>query len=271
MQLQLFTLSLLTCLTSFASVEARSRPAWFKQYRNHVDNVERILSATPSLKSVASCTGVGLPPASAMPTASSTGTPLPPPSPGLSVYHVAIGRGVQNYTCTSPANASSTPTALGAVATLYNVSCQASVAPSSLSTLPNLVAMTPLDSMGETLFAANPNAQISGHHFFTNTTLPTFNLNVDGDDSLGIVFSKKNASVNAPSDAGYGVDGSKAVPWLYLKSTASPTGDDPDGNTGGVKEVFRVNTAGGAAPATCAGMLGQSWSQQYSAEYWFFA
>lgn len=95
MQPSAFLLSLLGCLISLVAVEARNTPHWFKEYRSHVDNVERILSATPSLKSVTRCTGVAQPPASALPTASSTGTPLPPPSDGLSVYHVAIGQGVQ--------------------------------------------------------------------------------------------------------------------------------------------------------------------------------
>ena len=131
--------------------------------------------------------------------------------------------------------------------------------------------MTPTDDLGDTLFAATPDAKMSGHHFFTDITTPTFNLNVDDEKSLGIVFSKKNGTVTAPSDAGLGLDGSKAVPWLYLKASASPDGDDPSGNSGGVKEIYRVNTAGGSAPLTCADHLGQSFSQQYSAEYWFFA
>ncbi|KAL6720401.1 hypothetical protein ACLMJK_002323 [Lecanora helva] len=229
------------------------------------------MSATPSLKSVSSCTGVGLPPASALPTASSTGVPLPPPSEGLSVYHVAIGRGIQNYTCPSTTNMTATPKALGAVATLYNVSCQAAISTSSLSTLPDLVAMTPKDQMGKTLFAATPDAQMSGHHYFTDNTTPTFNLNVDDEKSLGVIFSKKVSQVPAPSGSGQSIDGSKAVPWLYLKTSDSPAGDDPTGNFGGVKEVYRVNTAGGAAPPTCEGLMGQSFSKEYSAEYWFFA
>jgi len=130
--------------------------------------------------------------------------------------------------------------------------------------------MTPQDQMGKTLFAATPDAKTSGHHFFTDATTPTFNLNVGDKSPLGVIFSKKNASIAAPSDAGLSLDGSKAVPWLYLKASASPDGDDPSGNVGGVKVVYRVNTAGGAAPPTCADYMGQSFSKQYSAEYWFF-
>ncbi len=39
---------------------------------------------------------------------------------------------------------------------------------------------------------------------------------------------------------------------------------------GAVMEIYRVNTAGGAAPATCVGMEGKTVSYQYAAEYWFF-
>ncbi|KAF6238484.1 hypothetical protein HO173_003452 [Letharia columbiana] len=52
---------------------------------------------------------------------------LPPPSQGLTVYHVALGRGLQNYTCPLDAGSSDVPIALGAVANLYNTTCMASV------------------------------------------------------------------------------------------------------------------------------------------------
>jgi hypothetical protein len=42
-----------------------------------------------------------------------------------------------------------------------------------------------------------------------------------------------------------GPSGSAAVPWLKLLAK--------DGATGGIKEVYRVDTAGGSAPATCQG------------------
>lgn len=40
---------------------------------------------------------------------------------------------------------------------------------------------------------------------------------------------------------------------------------------GGVKEVYRVNTAGGSAPASCVGKVGTTFVQQYAAEYWLYA
>ena len=126
--------------------------------------------------------------------------------------------------------------------------------------------MTPTDDMGDTLFAATPDAKLSGHHFFPAPTTPPINRDVAAEKKIRVICWKKNGTVAAPSDAGLGLDGSKAVPWLYLKASA-----DSSGNSGGVKEVYRVNTAGGSAPPTCADNMGQSFTRQYSAEYWFFA
>lgn len=59
------------------------------------------------------------------------------------------------------------------------------------------------------------------------------------------------------------------MPWLKLQ-TQNPNGDvRPEDNKGGVREVYRVNTAGGAAPATCVGQKA-AFEVQYAAEYWFF-
>lgn len=178
----------------------------------------------------------------------------------------------QNYTCTSPKNATATPTALGAIATLYNVSCQASISANTLAYVADTVAKISLDSFGPVLFPASPSSLISGYHYFADATTPTFNLNVDSTN-LGVIFSEKKANVTAPTYAGTGADGSKAVPWLKLTAKKPPGTDsdiDPE-NVGGVQEVYRVNTAGGAAPATCAGIEGTTFTRQYSAEYWFWA
>lgn len=63
---------------------------------------------------------------------------------------------------------------------------------------------------------------------------------------LGIASFKKDAGVNAPSEAvvGQGGVGYGSVQWLKLVVKSS---------TGGIQEVYRINTAGGKAPATCVG------------------
>lgn len=110
---------------------------------------------------------------------------------------------------------------------------------------------------------APANLDLLGHHFFTNPTLPTFNLNTTPDKQDGILFTTKKNATKAPEgsiigqfNAGYG-----ACPWLYLTTIT--------GTTDGYTEAYRVKTAGGNAPASCAGQPA-SFQVQYSAQYFFF-
>lgn len=54
------------------------------------------------------------------------------------------------------------------------------------------------------------------------------------------------------------------VPWLQLQAEVV------EGSEGIVQEVYRLNTAGGVPPSTCAGQQG-SFEVQYAAEYWLYA
>lgn len=57
----------------------------------------------------------------------------------------------------------------------------------------------------------------------------------------------KDSSAQAPTKTvAIGRKGEAAVPWLKLVTKS--------GATGNIKEVYRVNTAGGSPPATCKGM-----------------
>ncbi|KIN01665.1 hypothetical protein OIDMADRAFT_18602 [Oidiodendron maius Zn] len=186
-------------------------------------------------------------------------TALPPPSAGLTLKHVAIGRGTQNYTCGTDGTAA--PTAVGAMATLYNASCVAAAYPDVLAMLPRVALQFNLTGTNQATLSPS-NLQISGHHFFANLTTPFFNLDT-ATMNLGTAPSAKNNTVPAPADAPvgqYGV-GFGAVPWLKLLTI--------DGATGNLEEIYRVNTAGGSPPKTCAGMP-SAFEVQYSAEYWFF-
>ncbi|PBP28878.1 malate dehydrogenase [Diplocarpon rosae] len=188
-------------------------------------------------------------------------TPLPPVTEGLFLKHVSVGRGTQNYTC-DVGNATAIPVATGAVATLYNASCVAAAYPDLLAALSNVSLQFNLTSADQKTLSPST-LSISGHHYFTNTTTPEFNLNTVGLD-LGVAPCQKNASVPAPvgatkgqADLGFGT-----VPWLKL-STRS-------GATGGLSEVYRVNTAGGNPPTSCIGQPA-AFEVQYAAEYWFYA
>ena len=195
---------------------------------------------------------------------------LPPPSEGLAPYHIAVGRGTQNYTC-DMANPSLPPKAAGAVAIMYNTSCLAAVEPQVASLVPAAALSVSTPDNGRALFPAQ--SITSGHHYFSDATTATFNLNTK-KANYGITFNKKIAGVPAPvtnsgNISNEGPDGSKPVPWLKLQ-TQTPNGDArPEDTLGGVREIYRVNTAGGSPPATCEGMKA-TFEVQYAAEYWFF-
>jgi hypothetical protein len=76
---------------------------------------------------------------------------------------------------------------------------------------------------------------------------------------LGQAPCAKNASTPAPVGAvkGQGEVGYGAVPWLKLITK--------NGSTGGLEEVYRLNTAGGQPPTTCTGMPA-AFEVQYAAE-----
>jgi len=167
------------------------------------------------------------------------------PSPVTKLALVAIGKGTQNYTCPEPANPTAVPTAIGAMATLYNASCLADH--SSSEEMGFMVGGVRNLPAGSPLLAALP---VVGHHYFSDMTTPTFDLS-----EYGVVHMKKNASTPAPTSD------KNAVPWLYLKAV---TGQDSK-----VAEVYRLETRDGAAPATCGTQTG-AFTVEYSAEYWFY-
>ncbi|KIW04865.1 uncharacterized protein PV09_04046 [Verruconis gallopava] len=176
---------------------------------------------------------------------------LPPPSAGLVLDHIAIGRGTQNYTCKDDTDAS-TPTLVGALATLFNVTCMAGPYASLLEVLPSIAVKFPVPDPNAALSPAN--LFLLGHHYFTNMTTPFFNLNTDSHE-WGLMACSKLNSTNAPNSA---------VDVTNLKLAAKSR----DGCT--VQEVYRLNAAGGQPPATCKGMA-SSFQVDYAAEYWFWS
>lgn len=178
-------------------------------------------------------------------------TPLPPPSSGLVLTHVAIGRGTQNYTCAN-SSAQAAPVQVGALASLFNATCLVAPYPQLLSTIPGIALEFPIPDSSDTNSPAN--ILLSGHHYFTDSTTAFFNLNTTLHD-WGSVACKKSNSSSSP-------DPTMDVPWLKLtsKSAAGCT----------ISEVYRLNTAGGIPPATCDGQPAHI-QVQYSAEYWFWA
>jgi len=188
---------------------------------------------------------------------------LPPPSAGMKLYHVALGRGTQNYICDTT-NSSAIPVAVGAVATLFNSTCMAATNNPLFTTFPATALALALPAPDSRANNNNPMfAYMSGHHYFTDNSTPYFNLDT-AEFTYGQGAFKKLNGTAAPADADKGQIGQAygAVPWLKLASKTA------DGCT--FQEVYRVNTAGGNPPATCAGQAANI-EIQYSAEYWFYA
>jgi hypothetical protein len=101
---------------------------------------------------------------------------------------------------------------------------------------------------------------IIGSHYFGADGTPTFDLVTARE----ILFSKKIGAIPAPNGAPRGANGEGAVDWLALS-------DDGMGMSVGLREVYRVETAGGNPPATCEGIEENVvFSVQYSAQYWFY-
>lgn len=187
---------------------------------------------------------------------------------------VVIGRGVQNYTCAG-ASKDITPKAVGAVASLYNVSCIASNYADILSMLPGLALQynLPHDPTGK---LEPSNLVLAGHHYFSSNGTPIFDMTPTPPPGnaklradlqsvdLGVGHFKVASNSTAPADAPKGDDGNGngAVPWLLLNATFGTTGD--------LKAVYRLNTAGGKAPATCEDSPA-AFSVQYASEYWLYS
>ncbi|KAF5019158.1 hypothetical protein F66182_8837 [Fusarium sp. NRRL 66182] len=201
---------------------------------------------------------------------------LPSPPQGVALKHIALGFGIQNYTC---ADAGANPTASGALAVLYDVThlypgqSSSSLPSAKFSSLTADVLnahKVPLnlnkDGVGASLTKPFPKpASLSvhayrkklpflGHHYFNAAGVPTFDL----IKANQLHVSKKLDGIKAPASASPGPEGTGAVDWLYL-------GDA--GGSHGVSYVYRVHTAGGASHG-CKAQGTDSTS--YTTQYWFY-
>ncbi|KAF9698304.1 hypothetical protein EKO04_003624 [Ascochyta lentis] len=155
---------------------------------------------------------------------------LTPPSSGLRLVLIAHGQGTQNYTCATP---TSLPSAIGAVAELFNASCEVA---------------NPNEAQNNRVQGAT-----IGNHFFADLTTPDFEI-----PGLGNTKTKKVEEVAAPNP---GAD----IKWLRLQAQASDS-------TSQVKYIYRLKTVGGLAPTSCEGRAeGEVVTVQYEAQYWIYA
>ena len=172
----------------------------------------------------------------------------------MTIKHITIGHGIQNFTCASP---SATPVAIGALANLYDVTSFALANETGLAEIPPIAVFQPVD------LASNSSLTIAGfgtfprigNHFFTSAGVPTFAF-----PTLNELLSGKSlATINAPAGSNSGPAGTGATTWLDL-------GDK--GGSIGLSGVYRVLTAGGLPFKTCQGQ-NSTISVPYAASYWF--
>ncbi|KAL4897995.1 hypothetical protein BDV59DRAFT_198244 [Aspergillus ambiguus] len=138
---------------------------------------------------------------------------LPHPSNGLTLKYVAIGRGTQNYSCTS-GNDGAAPIAVGAVATIFDSSCLAQEMPEILHGLPPVVSDTPsttvdfLALLANRIFPVSDKGLFLGEHYFTNAGIPFFDFRLGGHHDW--IIANKTSSVAAPRE--------EDVSWLKLNA-----------------------------------------------------
>jgi hypothetical protein len=186
------------------------------------------------------------------PNTSPAPTPLPAVSSGASLQHIAIGRGTQNYTCAS-STTDSAPVAAGAIATLFNATCDSARLNDRV-----LADVTALALNYAIPTGPEATQRLSGHHYFTDKKVPMFDMRTETTNYGYVQALPDVVKSAAPKDASPGPNQMGSVAWLKLNAVE-----------GDYKEVYRVHTAGGAPPKTCEGM-GSTFTVEYSAQYWFY-
>ena len=169
---------------------------------------------------------------------------LTPPADGLKLKAITLGRGTQNYSCTSPF---ATPVSLGAKADLLDASVILPHLPKHeaeqiLNQLPSYLVNYNFDNI------ENSTIPILGYHIFSADKVPYFSLG-----KIGTLAGRKVENISAPAQA-------NAIDWLKLDSVAGSVN---------LKEGYRVETAGGKPPKTCTGQPAQI-EIPYAAQYWLY-
>ncbi|KZV72694.1 hypothetical protein PENSPDRAFT_337436 [Peniophora sp. CONT] len=178
-------------------------------------------------------------------------------APSSAPNYVALGVGVQNYTC----SATGTFTNIGAYAELFDISCLASK-PEFANIQTNAYQMwsaSPQTTAQQLIDAMGTKPVVLGQHYFianpagTGANVPKFDFTSgrDAGDANAFAVMSKVGDIAAPS-------GSSDVDWLMLKTTSG----------GLASQIFRVATVAGTDGAACTS--GQTASMKYVAKYFFY-
>ncbi|KAF1950493.1 hypothetical protein CC80DRAFT_554252 [Byssothecium circinans] len=192
---------------------------------------------------------------------------LPKPD-GLELKYVLLGVGTQNYTCTK--NATAVPGTTGAVAKLYDLGTRLNADPMAqwkINTISGLaLSLSTSGNWLDNYLKLEGYNEWIGNHFFTKTdpttNYPTFSLDKVKATPFPLAMVLKKDDVDAPKSACPGTKNEGAIKWLRLV-------DDKGLSLGGVNTVYRLETAGGKSPATCAGQK-EAFEVPYTAQYWVY-
>jgi len=189
-------------------------------------------------------------------TALNLSSPFPSPTLSSPPRLVALGVGVQNYTCSSSGNYSS----IGAVADLFDISClygTAEFAKVQDDVYDIWQKCDPSQSNLVHELLHEFNIPLVGYHYFINdngTLRPEFDFTSIGPtkgNPDAFVVAAKAVDVPAPNRV-------QDVDWLELTAVSGKFAD----------EVFRVDTKGGQPPTSCT-PGSPPISIKYAAKYWF--
>ncbi|TYJ52394.1 hypothetical protein B9479_007012 [Cryptococcus floricola] len=169
---------------------------------------------------------------------------------GQSSSTIAVGRGIQNYTCTSGAYVST-----GALANLFDMTCLYSMTAGKVDTN-ELSTLLPEMAFSALQYPDTLNLPVAIHHLFVDTP----GSNTTGAISPLFVGSTDQVLVSKTAASNDVTDPSVNVPWLQLAAV--------EGQGTLAKGVYRLDTVNGQAPSTCD-TEGEDLSVQYAAMYWF--
>ncbi|KAM5531241.1 hypothetical protein V8D89_015107 [Ganoderma adspersum] len=175
---------------------------------------------------------------------------------------LGLAFGVQNYTCTSSNNYTST----GAVAELLDASCMAfeSYFPTIQDNLYQIWELVPqpIQAIIDVLHQLNPPTVLAQHFFQPNPVTgsgvsPVWdfrsNPRFKGHDDA-FILAKGNGSIPSPQDP------RKDVAWLHVVKVQGDIADD----------VFRFDTVGGQPPTSCTYGTDKDISVKYVSKYIFY-
>lgn len=168
---------------------------------------------------------------------------------GAAPVNIALGVGVQNYTC----SAAGTYTSVGAVATLFDISCLFGT-PQFPNVQTDLMKLPAAIRQRIVSVASGTRLLLGYHYFITNPVTgtgiaPKFAQAANGGASFTVLTKKGGVKASDPAN----------VDLLQLSSIAGDW----------ASTVFRVDTAAGQPPASCTAGSPDI-SVPYAAKYWFF-